>query len=342
MLKNNINYMIRATPLINNYFVNSDYIVKIKLPILFVIIFISMSCVENEIFIQILPDGKAFVRIVSIGDSTDILDKDFEHPSFNSKNSSYELIKTDSIWKSITNLVIKDSTFNFNPKNGLGFGFNFQQKIKSSSKINSFKMNFIGRDIQNEYPILYNSIMNNKLDSLIWLPEALTVIIDKALTDLEKDSIYKKEEISRPRLVNHFKNSFSRISTFEELENIQENRAVFIHNTLKPFKVSQKFSAFLSKKMKVHEDRLKSSLGLKDDNFIIKLLLPGEAISGNAMSMNEDTLIWKFGLDSLLNNNYDLYASSVTTSKKKVQKTSILIVFFLLLFSIILISKQKQ
>ena len=334
--------MIRATPLINNYFVNSDYIVKIKLPILFVIIFISMSCVENEIFIQILPDGKAFVRIVSIGDSTDILDKDFEHPSFNSKNSSYELIKTDSIWKSITNLVIKDSTFNFNPKNGLGFGFNFQQKIKSSSKINSFKMNFIGRDIQNEYPILYNSIMNNKLDSLIWLPEALTVIIDKALTDLEKDSIYKKEEISRPRLVNHFKNSFSRISTFEELENIQENRAVFIHNTLKPFKVSQKFSAFLSKKMKVHEDRLKSSLGLKDDNFIIKLLLPGEAISGNAMSMNEDTLIWKFGLDSLLNNNYDLYASSVTTSKKKVQKTSILIVFFLLLFSIILISKQKQ
>jgi hypothetical protein len=301
-----------------------------------------MSCVENEIFIQILPDGKAFVRIVSIGDSTDILDKDFEHPSFNSKNSSYELIKTDSIWKSITNLVIKDSTFNFNPKNGLGFGFNFQQKIKSSSKINSFKMNFIGRDIQNEYPILYNSIMNNKLDSLIWLPEALTVIIDKALTDLEKDSIYKKEEISRPRLVNHFKNSFSRISTFEELENIQENRAVFIHNTLKPFKVSQKFSAFLSKKMKVHEDRLKSSLGLKDDNFIIKLLLPGEAISGNAMSMNEDTLIWKFGLDSLLNNNYDLYASSVTTSKKKVQKTSILIVFFLLLFSIILISKQKE
>jgi hypothetical protein len=334
--------MIRATPLINNYFVNSDYIVKIKLPILFVIIFISMSCVENEIFIQILPDGKAFVRIVSIGDSTDILDKDFEHPSFNSKNSSYELIKTDSIWKSITNLVIKDSTFNFNPKNGLGFGFNFQQKIKSSSKINSFKMNFIGRDIQNEYPILYNSIMNNKLDSLIWLPEALTVIIDKALTDLEKDSIYKKEEISRPRLVNHFKNSFSRISTFEELENIQENRAVFIHNTLKPFKVSQKFSAFLSKKMKVHEDHLKSSLGLKDDNFIIKLLLPGEAISGNAMSMNEDTLIWKFGLDSLLNNNYDLYASSVTTSKKKVQKISILIVCFLLLFSIILISKQKQ
>jgi hypothetical protein len=94
--------------------------------------------------------------------------------------------------------------------------------------------------------------------------------------------------------------------------------------------------------MKVHEDHLKSSLGLKDDNFIIKLLLPGEAISGNAMSMNADTLIWKFGLDSLLTDNYDLHASSVVTSKKKIQKTSVLFVCLLLLFGIILISKQKK
>ena len=301
-----------------------------------------MSCVENEIFIQILPDGKAYMRIISIGDSTDILDNDFEHPPFNDKNSSYELIKTDSVWKTISHFVIKDSIFNFNPKYSLGFDFNFQQKIKSISKVNSFKMKFIGRSIQNEYPILYNAIMNNNLDSLLWLPEALTVIIDKALTDLEESDIYKEEKINRPRLVNHFKNSFSRVSTFEELKNIQDNRAVFIHNTLRPFKVSQKFSAFLSKKMKAHEDRLKSSLGLKDDNFIIKLLLPGEAISGNAMSMNADTLIWRFGLDSLLNDNYDLHASSVVTSKKKIQKTSVLFVCLLLMFGIILISKQKK
>ena len=72
-----------------------------------------MSCVENEIFIQILPDGKTYLRITSIGDSTDIIDNDFEHPPFNEKNSSYELIKTDSVWKAISHLVIKDSMFNF-------------------------------------------------------------------------------------------------------------------------------------------------------------------------------------------------------------------------------------
>ena len=333
--------MICATPLIINYFVNSDYIVKIKFPISLIIIFISVSCVENEIFIQIFPDGKAYLKIVSVGDSTDILDQDFEHPLL-SNNSSHELIKTDTVWKAITHLVIKDSTFNFKPKYGLGFDLSFQQEIKSVSKVNYFRMNFIGRRIQSEYPSLYNAIMNKKLDSLIWLPEALTVIINKALTDLEKDSLYIKKELNRARLVNHFKNSFSRVSTFEELKDIQEDRTAFIRNTLKPFKVNQKFSESLSRKMKIHEDQLKSSLGLKDDNFIIKLLLPGEAISGNAMSMNGDTLIWKFGIDSLLNNNYNLHASSVKTSKQKIQKTSILVVCFLLMFGIILISKQKQ
>ena len=146
---------------------------------------------------------------------------------------------------------------------------------------------------------------------------------------------------SYSHLVNHFKNSFSRISTFEKLQDIQNNRTSYIQNTLKPFKLNKDFSVELSNSMKDHEDRLKASLGLQDDNFIIKLLLPGNPISGNAMSMNEDTLIWKFGLDSLLGAGFNLYAESVITSKDKLQKTTILIIFFLLLLSIILIKKQN-
>ena len=94
--------------------------------------------------------------------------------------------------------------------------------------------------------------------------------------------------------------------------------------------------------METHENHLKASLGLKDDSFIIKLLMPGEMLTANAMSINQDTLIWKFGLDSLLNNNYILNANSVVYSKEKIQKTSILIACFLLIFGIILINKQKK
>ena len=94
--------------------------------------------------------------------------------------------------------------------------------------------------------------------------------------------------------------------------------------------------------MKNHEDYLKASLDLKDDSFIMKLLMPGQIFSSNSLSMNQDTLIWKFGLDSLLNENYTLSAASVVYSEKKIQKTSILVVFFLLIFSIIVVSKQKR
>ena len=314
---------------------------KIKFSILALLLLVNISCVENEITIQIFPDGQTHLKIVSIGDSTDIMDQDFEHPFYDDNNSSYEIYKTDSIWKAVTNIVIKDSSFSYKPGNGLAFNFHLNYSAKSISNIYKFQMNLEGRNIKNEYPLLYNAITSHKLDSLTWLPEALTIIIDKALSDLEKNMISDNIKIERPRLVNHFKNSFSRVSTFEMLEEIQKNRDIYIRNTLKPFKVSQKFSDNLSKAMKVHEDRLKASLGLQDDNFVIKLLLPGEPISGNAMSMDKDTLIWKFGIDSLLNENYDLHAASVITSKDKIQKNSILVIFALLMISIILLNRRK-
>ena len=313
---------------------------KIKFPILALFLLVNISCVENVITIQIFPDGQIHLKIISTGDSTDIIDQDFEHPSYENNNSSYEIYKTDSIWKAITNIVIKDSSFSFRPRDGLAFNFNLHYSDKAISNNYKFQMNLEGRNIKNEYPLLYNAITSNKLDSLVWLPEALTIIIDKALSDLEKNMTSDDIEIERPRLVNHFKNSFSRISTFEMLEEIQNNRDIYVRNTLKPFKISRKFSDNLSRAMKVHEDRLKASLGLQDDNFVIKLLLPGEPISGNAMSMNKDTLIWRFGIDSLLNENYDLHATSVVTSKNKIQKNSILAIFVLLMISIILLNRK--
>ena len=339
MFKNNINYIIHATPHKKNYIVNYAYNVKINLFILTLFLTINLSCVENTITIHILPDGQTFLQIVSTGDSTDIIDGDFEHPMYEDQSSSYKVIKSDSVWKAITKIILRDSIFTLKPDYGLSYDFKIQKSETSISNIHRFKMNFIGREIKTEYPLLYKAIKSN---SLIWLPEALTVIIDKALSDLENNQSFRRYDIDRPRLVNHFKNSFSRISSFEKLQDIQNNRTSYIQNTLKPFKLNKDFSVELSNSMKYHEDRLKASLGLQDDNFIIKLLLPGNPISGNAMSMNEDTLIWKFGLDSLLGTGFNLHAESVITSKDKLQKTTILVIFFLLIISIILIKKQRQ
>ena len=324
--------------------VNSTKMLKKLYVFLPAIIFFHTSCVENIIFIQVYPDGQTYLKFISTGDSTDINDKDFIHPFKDgiAGNSSSRITKTDSIWEIRTEVIYKDSIFAYKPKFSLGFNFIRSKEITSLSSVYNFNIEFFGRAIKDNYPLLHEALLNNKLDSLEWLPEALTIIIDQSLIDLEYDITKHNFKINRARLVNHFKNSFARINTFEDLKSIQENRLEYITTTLKPFKIEKEFCIELAERMKVHEDYLKTSLNLRDDSFILKLLLPGEILSTNSMSMNQDTLVWKFGLDSLLNENYMLSSTSVVYSKKKIQKTSILIVCFLLIFGITLARKQKK
>ena len=324
--------------------VNSNDMLKKLYIFLPIVIFFHTSCVENIIFIQLYPDGQTYLKFISTGDSTDINDQDFRHPFIDNitGNSSSHITKTDSVWTIITEAIYKDSIFVFQPEYSLGFNFIKSEKNTSLSSIYNFNIEFIGRQIKDNYPLLYEALLNNKLDSLKWLPEALTIIINQALIDLENDTTKYNFNTSRARLVNHFKSSFARIKTFEDLKAIQENRLEYIITTLKPFKIDNQLCIELAERMKRHEDYLKSSLDLKDDSFIIKLLLPGEILSTNSMSMDKDTLVWKFGLDSLLNENYLLSSTSVVYSKKKIQKTSILVVCLLLIFGIVLIGKQKK
>ena len=324
--------------------VNSTNMLKNIYVFLPLVIFFHTSCVENIIFIQVYPDGQTYFKFISKGDSTDINDQDFQHPFRDdiTIHSSSHITKKDSIWEITTEAIYKDSIFVFKPKNSLGFSFIRTKENTSLSSFYNFNIEFVGRAIKNNYPLLYNALLNDKLDSLDWLPEALTTIINQSLIDLENDTTKNNLKTTRGRLVNHFKNSFSRIKSFEDLKSIQENRLEYITTTLKPFKVQNQFCVNLAERMKVHEDYLKSSLDLKDDTFVLKLKLPGEVLSSNSMSMEQDTLIWKFGLDSLLNDNFVLSSNSVIHSKKKIQKTSILLVTFLLIFSILLIGKQKK
>ena len=305
---------------------------------------LNISCVENVIFIQVYPDGQTYFKFLSVGDSTDINDKDFLHPLKNnwSGKSSFKLSKTDSIWEMTTEAIYQDSVFIFEPSNSLSFKMERSEEQRALSSFYNIKMNFIGRGIETHYPLLYKALINGSLDSLEWLPEAMTVIINLSLIDLEKDTTKNNFNINRGRLVNHFKNSFAKVTTFEDLKFIQENRLDFIKNTIRPFKIGNEFAKNLAEKMKIHEEYLETSLDLKDDSFMVKILMPGEILSTNSLSMNQDTLVWRFGLDSLLNEKFLLEATSVVYSKEKIQKTSILIVSFLLILGIVLVNKQKK
>ena len=296
------------------------------------------SCVENLIFIKLYPDNRTYIQYKSLGDSLDINDEDFIHPIL--INSSFEMINHDSILEKNTKAMITDSVFLFDKKNSLSYKYKRWKEEKIFSTIYHFEMIFFGRKIKKEYPKLYQALKKNNIDSLLWLPEAMANIIDKAIKDINEESIGQK--INRERIVNHFKNSFSRIKTYTDLEFIYTNRINYINNTLKPFNTNESFSKKLAAKMEIHEDYLRKSLDLKDDSFEIKLKMPGETVSTNASSINKDTLIWKFGLDSLLDQKLTLKAESFVQSNKKMQKISILVICFLLIFGITLFSKQQK
>ena len=126
------------------------------------VIFFHISCVENIIFIQVYPDGQTYFKFISTGDSTDINDQDFRHPFKDNitVNSSSNITKTDSVWTIITEAIYKDSIFAFQPKYSLGFNFMRSEKITSLSSVYNFNIEFIGRTIKNNYPLLYLSLIH--------------------------------------------------------------------------------------------------------------------------------------------------------------------------------------
>ena len=139
-------------------------------------------------------------------------------------------------------------------------------------------------------------------------------------------------------MVNHVKNTFAKVEDEDVMEFIRGNKETVISELLKPFKIDQEFPKMLSNAMEPHEEKLKGTLKLFDDRFTIKLLMPGQPLNTNATEIVSDTLTWNFGIDSLLDGDYALQASSIIYNFLPLQKL-VLTIIALLLFIFLLIRK---
>ena len=306
------------------------------------IILILFSCVENRIFIQIHPDGQSYFKFESHGDSSDVLDNDFQHPSYlNDWSSSVKVIKHDDDinWVMTTEGILLDTSILFfhGDTIPLGDAFNRSVSEKWFSIEYTFSLTFSGRRIKENYPKLYEAILFEKPDSLYWLPEALTVLMKKGLDEIYSDSLSQKQNIWNQRLVNHLQNSFAKFTSMDDLKNIQKDRELFLTDLFKPFKIDPDLPSNLAFAMEKHEKFLNSTLDLNDDSFEIKVIMPGQPIFTNANKVIHDTLIWNFGLDSLLSDSYTLSGRSVIYTTDRYQKTLISIgILFLILMAILI------
>jgi hypothetical protein len=306
------------------------------------IILILSSCVENRIFIQIHPDGQSYFKFESHGDSTDVLDNDYLHPNYlNSWSSSVKVNKNDDDhnWIITTEGILLDTSILFFQGDTIPLGYAFNRSVSEKwfSIEYTFSLTFSGRRIKGNYPKLYEAILFEKPDSLYWLPEALTVLMKKGLDDIYSDSLSQKQNIWNQRLVNHLQNSLAKLTSMDDLKNIQKDRELFLTDLFKPFKIDPGLPSNLASSMEKHENILKSTLDLNDDSFEIKVIMPGQTIFTNANEIIDDTLIWNFGLDSLLSDSYTLSGRSVIYATDRYQKTLISVgILFLILITILI------
>lgn len=304
-----------------------------KLLILSILIHFS-GCVENLITIRVLPDGRSSVHFLSKGDSTDIFNHDFLHPSGQQWKSNFEseFIDKTVIWDHNTSGLVKPNTeIILHPQSSFPYSFITRVDTQFFYINYTFKAIFPQLLDYSKSPLLSESLLTNKLDSIHWLPETVMSIIDSALNQIYDDSTinlnYPKERIS-----NHFNNTLFHIKKNELLDELTENRITFLKRILKPFdKLDPLFAIHLSEYMMPYQFKIENTIHLKDDQFIFRLLMPGTIHSTNAPIISGDTLKWDFGLNSFLNQPYELNATSTIYSVKDLQKIITLSTLILLI-----------
>jgi hypothetical protein len=192
-------------------------------------------------------------------------------------------------------------------------------------------------------PLLSESLLTDKMDSIQWVPEALMNIIDSTLTQIYQMPDFQNMPYEQDRLSNHFMNTFYHIQSELLLNELSENRKTFITRTLKPFPLlNSNFIQIFEAKMKSYESKIENIIHLKDDHFKLSLILPGAIFQSNAKTLNGDTLQWEFTLKDFLNQDYNMTAKSMIYSVKDFQKIIILSTLFLLIGIWIIFRKSKS
>ncbi len=301
---------------------------------------IFVSCVEHTITIRVHPDGFYEMQIETSGDSVDVFNEDFTHPSPDGtwmRSVKHSVEDGDTIWTMMTRGYLSGSTRFVQDTLSIAPVQHPMYVIKNDGWISThyeFNQKIAGRKAFSKYPILADALRSNaRLDSIRWLPEAMTYLTDKALQYLQTQGDLSLEPIFIDRIKHHFQNYFIHVQEEKLLIELEGNRQDFLHRILAPF-LHDLPSDFISKMvsaMKPFEDELDVTMGLQDDEFEYILLMPGRLISTNADTVISDTIRWEFDLEDFLNDDLILNAETVIYSKTKLQK------FILFLFITIII-----
>ncbi len=292
--------------------------------------FILLSCVENRIFIQIHPDQNTYFKFESRGDSLDIFNFDFLHPmDLVGWTTSFNILEdgNDTNYYHITEGILEDQEFVFFNPDKAPLGYGYKQTIKNNWLSSTYEFSFIffGRNINMDYPQLNKAILNQKIDSLSWAPEVFKKLIEKTMIEYDKSTLFEKSDFPIESIMGQLNNTLINSDYINQLVLLNNTWENIFNDLIQSFNLKKDTANRLTKIMRKNIEILQSTIDLNDDRFIIKLLMPGQIIGTNSHTIKKDTLIWNFGIDSLLSNDFKIKSSSIVYDIKLIQKTLILV-----------------
>jgi len=284
------------------------------------------GCVKNTISIHINPNGEFDMKIHAHGDENDILDNDFPltHIFNNPEWSISTTIDSNNV---DTHDLIAIKHFNSNediPQN-----FNIDKKniihpllkhdidVKYRNwilyKTYSINIRFHSRMVSDKYPKFINIINDPESNYEGWVKEIFFYLFQETLhrTRIE----FNQKAIIERELNTWLQQEIATKSDstiFENFEDLKEDGLDLIMHPINPGFYEEIDSVF-----NYLETEYKTTQLLIDDEFEIKLTLPGLLQKSNHKSENSDTLKWVFELKDFMNSDYEIYASSKIVYKNR-------------------------
>ena len=309
---------------------------KKSIPIILILVF---SCVEHKLFFQVNPDGWYQIEYKAHGDKDDLIDFDFTLPSGKkwTINSTLDDTEVESY----------DYTAHRNFKRNEAFPNTFYSgnslfvesllkhpiKVKHSNwffwETYLFEGRFLGRMVENKYPLVGEFLKDLENPPVGWMKEALEYLLTETMN--QSDIEWNTRPIITSELKNWIDTDLQGVNDsilFEEMDYYKNLGLDIIMQPSSPAHYNDMDSIF-----KTLEDELYITLDLIDDNFSLQLILPGILESTNADSLAGDTLFWSFHIEDYMNDDYIFVASSEISYSAR-QKWGIIILLFLIIIFI--------
>ena len=309
-----------------------------------IILILISSCVEHQFSFRISPDGKYQVAYKAHGDKKDLIDFDFIMPvGINWEiHSTLDNVEAESYdynahrWfyrkEAFPNTFYKDDSLYF--ESLLKHPIDIKHSNWFFKETYSFEGRFIGRNVNNKYPLVNELIRDIENPPDGWVKEALVYLLTETLN--QSDIEWNTRPIINVELKNWIETDLASVSDsslFEEMDYFKNLGLDIIMHPISPGFYNDIDSIF-----KTLEDELQITLDLIDDSFSFEVIIPGELQSTNADSLSGDTLFWSFQIEDYMNEDYLINASSVVSYPGR-QKWGII---FLLIIAVLFVGKKLK